>query len=572
MTLFDIQESERVAGPRPFIYHPAIVQNAPKLLLRAEVDRGHVDLLQGMALLRESPEEVVWEARTASEGPLSFRLRAEAHTMSPRVNFFLLPIYGREPFPDGSFQSRSVKLACGLKDASRDTDSFGALGAGDMLRRELDDTHGDGKRRGHGQGLPLFAWSVDFENMRVQQPTNRKPQIGHPTSLPPYFSGPRPRFDTGRALDAIAAAELRDFVAFDRTQYLPAYPPRSGDYDNFGVNHVLPDVYGGMGSGVGRYYSWLSQLANYGCQPGKLLLRDLSLCTHKTHPKLCLWDDGYPHRDSKDPAWYEEHDGDSMARTPDGTKWRCFDIEHWAVGPLFQAWFVYRCPGLEMLCEHVRETFFLQTPVVDKGPTVHKAGPARTQGRRGAETPAYLYWFDVLRGKPTAIQESGDHLVAMAEIIADTHEDKAAREDPWYWLEYWDPIGWHVPVWQHAVRAKGLVATLKALEAMGDAELAARIASVGIFDAKLTLSRFQRRDDGGWLFPYYFWPGNDEKNRTLGGNGRGMITWCLPAIQAAPDTVLDADEQAKRAAILEHYVDNRRNLGHWDETDEWLLS
>ena len=97
-----------------------------------------------------------------------------------------------------------------------------------------------------------------------------------------------------------------------------------------------------------------------------------------------------------------------------------------------------------------------------------------------------------------------------------------------------------------------------------------------IIDADGTLVGVARMlhiaEEPGFNERYYYWPGDPDKDKRLRGDGRGMVTWCLPAIQAVPDIALDVNEQQKRRAVLKAFVDDRRNLGHWDEVDEWLLT
>lgn len=436
---------------------------------------------------------------------------------------------------------------------------------------------GVGGTVGHGQGLPIKHFRYDFSLGIFVNPVGFKEVANAGLiegGIPPYMTKPIPprwlvtQDQLDNACRMVAAAETKNYLNFEKTIYVPAFPGKTGDQEAFGCYHILPDLYGG-GHRLG---SWRDQLYMEGCRPGHFVHADGAIVEEPRFPQLVLDRSGFFHPHSKGFGgtqgtdwWFSQGDSDKnkMAMTPSGdARWNFWDRQHWGLGPLCQAFLLYSDPGLGLLIDHATEAFLWATPVTDLGPTHHNPGAARAIGRMW-ESGANLYWALSNRDEQRRQRLFARLETTIGLVLDDWNADIAERGHPWKHRRD------GVAVWEHAIWVKGIAAIIPLPFAGSTVHDLRRI---GLELCKFVYDHFEWwNEEGVWGIPYIL--EHDLTSKQTHSSSLG--DWCVPALQVMDKFGRDmiGDDDGKLDALIRQYVTEipQDRSGGWGERSEWRL-
>ena len=524
-----------------FCLHPDIATKATKFRMTLD----GIDLLKDIHPFRQNPPHTAdFKSFNSNAEGLGVYLASRMYTGRPYVDIWVYAIVGNESTSQVSWTRVDRVLTVGLEGTELTNISLDPEPSGHM---------------GHGQGYPLKFLRYNFQAEGVVEPDLSLETRVHSTDVPPpFFKIPKPphwlrtHAELEMASLMVVYAENKDYKAFDRTIYVPAFPGKTGDQEVFGINHILPDYLT-----TSRITTWRKQLYMEGCRPGHFLHSDGKLITDDEYPRLVLDSSGWFHPHSKGDPWFAPSDYNMMARTPDGTKWTYWDDQHWGLGPLMQSFWMYNDMGLELLARFTQEGWLFTTPLVDKGPTHHSAGAARAQGRE-LEAGAHL-WH--------AFKDP--RVLARIEGLL-INQFKKWDEDM---LKYGTGLCFRsdgIAPWEHGIKVMGQAAILNTPV---DEALKTKAIDHGIEIAKWVLSFFLDWGNGDLATPYVV--AHDRKSWSSTPS-YGLSIWCLPAMQLLDQIGkkhLTIAEQEKLARILDQYIYNKDipSGGGWSETWEHLI-
>lgn len=404
---------------------------------------------------------------------------------------------------------------------------------------------------GHGQGV-LVRWRYDFaKKHRVPMRLERRRASG--LAPPPYFIIPeKPSWFVVPAPVPVAIP-----APYAQTSMVPCYPGRTGDQENFGFNHILADLW----SSTNREQEWFRLLATEAGRPGHWFNEDGTLVLDDTPTTNLLVGGADLHPKSKGyntQAWFKTS-GDWVARSPRGYRWRGWDDQHWGAGPLCQAVWLYGDLGLLWECEHLAATWLFSSPFESRGTTHFQPNNARANGRT-IQSGACLYWA-LLDWAPELAERVRNRLLRLLElqIVKWQAEGPIVKRG-------------QASVWMHAEWVNGLTAAVNL--PMPDA-LRRKTAIVGTQIAQWILGAFKKfHDDTYWGIPYYV----DAKGLPIVDEptGKGLISWCIGAIQLLNDNIdpsVTVAERAKAASILKQWITDRDPPvgGGFPRWMEWLV-
>ena len=544
-----------VQTQKSFELHPAIVSDIPNFSLTLA---GH-NILSNLKQRHAGNKLIEFRAFNVG-GCLSARTIARVYSGKPYVDFWVYVIYGHTSCPTPIFTR--VPLSVEIKN-------------GTNLELIVLDAPEPGKHIGHGQGLPLKFFRYDFSTDKGIEPSLYQ-DIGAQTAqqMAPFFLKPKAPWitDPVKALEeARKNYRFRQYKAFNFTDYCIPGPGMSGDQSVFGVNHLLPEIYAGKIS----LPMWRALLYNEGCRPGHFVHTNGDIVQEEDYPTLVMDSGGwFNFKCWGYPSWIKhtipgEPWHDKMAESEKFGTWNFWDHEHWALSPLCQVYRMTGDPGLELLIEHIAETFFFTTPVEAKGTTHHMgSGAPRAKGRQ-IQACAELYYSVHDQDLKKRLQ---DRLNALVRIQINEWDFNVANNKGFPGTpgvvghrDAWD--GYRP--WEHGLWVKGIMAALPLM----DADNQARMREIGFEVSKWILNKGFVWYTDHWGTPPFLPYDGGPPNAEMGG----LTRWCMPSMEilnAYGKNFLTQSEKTKLTQILDHHIKNYpKTINKWDmhNFSRWLI-
>jgi hypothetical protein len=255
--------------------------------------------------------------------------------------------------------------------------------------------------------------------------------------------------------------------------------------------------------------------------------------------------------------WKDKH-----AYTPQGSRWRGWDNQHWGMGHICQAYQITEDCGLELLIEHTAQMWLFMNPVVSKGTTHHKPGAARARGRV-VEAGANMYHS---LNNTDLKERVKQRIIRLLELQVEDWDARIAKHGHPYIAR----SDGSVAIWEHALWIKGIVASLGCLDSTST--LYDRLLDISLEMSEWILDGFQQWPDLGnrWYIPYTI-----KMNEGTSGNpSKGLSKWCLPSLQVLDrygQEILTPEQITKLQNILDQFLDVAGTLDRWDSTSRWRL-
>lgn len=274
--------------PQAFTYHSALVAGWGQFATttRLEGTREAVQLfdVSKMRLFKQSSKQRTYTTFNITDEGLAVRAGIRTYSDIPYVDCWLRVVYGHRGTSKVTWQRLNLSVK-GPAELSVDQ----ALG-----------------QVGHGQGV-LVRWRYDFAR-KAHVPMRLERRRARGLAPPPYFTIPaRPRW-----LVVPAPVQLPRPRPYEQTPFVPAYPGRTGDQENFGFNHILADLW----SGTNGEQEWFRFLCTEAGRPGHWFNTDGTLVSDNTPTTNLLVGEASFHPKCKGyetQAWFKPR-GDWVAR------------------------------------------------------------------------------------------------------------------------------------------------------------------------------------------------------------------------------------------------------------------
>ena len=518
-----------------FVLHPEIIKDLGALKIEVK----SLNLLSNMSS-KDLGQTIEFRSFQRKDH-LCVRFIGRVYSNSPVVDFWVHVVYGHTGTDVVTFPREALSVA---------------IRNGEQLSSVVLDAPEQDDLIGHGQGLALRHFRYSFKEDK--QLEDKQIQDVTVKTIAPWFTPcetshwlkPENAYDD---LVKLRSGDDVDYPALDKSRFVPAFPGKTGGQAQFGVYGVLPE----MKAGKILTYIWRKQLYQEGARVGHFLSPDGKRINDSDprYNQLILGAGPHSHsRGYRDQAWFKPQGWDWMGKTPDGTKWRVWDDQHWSITLMCQVYILTQDPGLELLLGDLAETLMFNNPAINKGTTHNIPGAARARGRV-VESASALYYALPNPDVKQRLKQRINDLVRL-QLAAWEADGLVTRPDG-------------ISIWEHGLWVKGLAAAYGILETDND-RIRTYVAAMGI--AKFVLGGFKDWN-GSWGIPYTISP---DRKTWSSSPSYGLSDWCIPSLQLLDvfgRGLLSADEKVKLTGILKQYVTERKPApsGAYDDSFRWRI-
>ena len=511
------------ANPAPFLLHADIIRDLGTFRIKVK----ELNLLNNLTRKRAT-NEIIEYTSFQRDGYLCVRTIVRIYSGRADADFWVYVTFGHTGTSQVSFPREEMEIKLSNTKGSSSVLLDAPPKATDII--------------GHGQGLPLKYFKYNFTSDKIT-PTNEIKLLGRPTVIAPWFtvSIPPPWIkDFPKALVELRKPENKSFLPLEETPYVPSFPGRTGGQRQFGTYGVMPEIYGG----AIFVDIWRKQLYQEGSRTGHFLHPDGTRVSDNDprYDKLVAGSEFHKNsRGYKKQAWFKPTNYTWMGTTPNGGRWRHWNMQHWSLTTMCQVYILTQDPGLELLLEDLAENFLFANPAVEKGTTHHIPGSARGRGRV-IESGASMYYA---LHDPAIKERLKKRINALVLLQMDS----------------WDANGIvvrggkEIAAWEHGIWVTGLAAAFHLVE---DHALQLRMYHASIDIGKFVLKSFKYwENDKRWAIPYLL---SVDQTTWSNSPSYGLSDWCLPCIQLLDrfgQPFLSIDQKTKLKTIITEYTTNR---------------